>query len=1082
MPYMMRSKVKLLQLGKADQSLLTFIDNAMKVDERKAVIENHYSQDLSLLYILQDDFSRAKYYINNSMAMFMQNYSSIDALLHKSRLTKLQSLQTLTEIQEFLDFITNKHNLTSEKPLRKLIRTWTGRYPESKMDPMSIWDDIITNRCFFLDKIKERLSFVQADDSMDVDEEADVKIEVDGEEDVNMIIRDCKFNMKLKMVESASKQNNFSVSTKLLKELLRESKARDDWRVKWIHSYSRFRHRHSRNLERPEQIKTVIKNIPLLVETKVEYLNTHRDALREQNTLLGTTYHIIASALAKDPLSLQHLEEDHANEVIKLSEVTEANVEQVTIGLYRKAYKFLQSSAKKTEEEVQSLPEEHVETAGVIEAYMNLATFCDKRLREEEESDNIMNFPELQMFPACVVENMLKAMRYNSQEARLRFPRLLQIVELYPIETQDLMAREVSTIPCWQFIGWISQMMAVLDKREANVVQHIIEKIADSYPQAVIYPFMISSESFTFELSANGNKNREFVERLKAKLDKGGVIEKFIHSLEQLSNPDLLFMDWTSELRNLLGSKVKNKEFLKNKYNEMYSNLGSLQAPCIGKFKKCYVQIFSKAFDQHFGKDGSKLLVMDLNTFDGITKKILQSVSNCMKAPGNLKEYSPWMSEFKLEYLRNELEIPGQYDGKSKPLPEYHAQIAGFDERIKVMNSIRKPKRLIIRGNDEKEHPFLVKGGEDLRQDQRIEQLFDIMNIILSRDAACSQRNLQLKTYQVIPMTSRLGLIEWLDNTRVFKDFLLSNMTEDEQKRKPDPSQMYEEWLLKVSGSEPDHVKKYLLMNMKASRTETIQAFHQRERAVPQNLLRRAFTRMSTTPEAFLALRSHFASTHALMCVSHWILGIGDRHLSNFMINLETGGMVGIDFGHAFGSATQFLPIPELMPFRLTPQILNLMLPMKESGLIYITMVHGLRVFRLDPDLLLSTMDVFVKEPLLDWKNLQQKQLQKKGTWIKDVNTNEINWYPVQKVNCAKRKLEGANPSSITREELGLGHEKSMAYKSLIVIAKGDENYNVRARESDEGLSVERQVECLIDQATDPNILGRVWRGWEAWM
>lgn len=65
---------------------------------------------------------------------------------------------------------------------------------------------------------------------------------------------------------------------------------------------------------------------------------------------------------------------------------------------------------------------------------------------------------------------------------------------------------------------------------------------------------------------------------------------------------------------------------------------------------------------------------------------------------------------------------------------------------------------------------------------------------------------------------------------------------------------------------------------------------------------------------------------------------------------------------------------------------------------------------------------------------------------------------------------------------MGLGHEKSMAYKSLIVIAKGDENYNVRARESDEGLSVERQVECLIDQATDPNILGRVWRGWEAWM
>lgn len=64
---------------------------------------------------------------------------------------------------------------------------------------------------------------------------------------------------------------------------------------------------------------------------------------------------------------------------------------------------------------------------------------------------------------------------------------------------------------------------------------------------------------------------------------------------------------------------------------------------------------------------------------------------------------------------------------------------------------------------------------------------------------------------------------------------------------------------------------------------------------------------MCNSPEAFLSLRSHFISSHALLCVSHWILGIGDRHLSNFMINMETGGMIGIDFGHAFGSATQVI-------------------------------------------------------------------------------------------------------------------------------------------------------------------------------
>uniref|UniRef100_UPI00398F68DD DNA-dependent protein kinase catalytic subunit isoform X2 n=1 Tax=Pristiophorus japonicus TaxID=55135 RepID=UPI00398F68DD len=593
LPYMMRSKVKLLQLGEADQSLLTFIDNAMKVDQWKTVIETRYSQELSLLYILQDDFDRAKYYVNNSIQIFMQNYSSVDTLLHRSRLTKLQSLQTLTEIQDFLHFITKGFNLTSEVPLRKLIRTWTGRYPESKMDPMSVWDDIITNRCFFLDKIKERLSHVQANDSMEVDDEgADTKMDVDREEDdVNMVIRSCKFNMKLKMLESARKQNNFSVSTKLLKELLEESKTRDDWRVQWIHSYSRFSHKRSRSLEKADQIVTVMKTIPLLVEIEVAYLNTHRHALRDQNTLLGTTYYIMANALNKDPSSLQHIEEDRARGVIKLSGAAGDDIAQVVIGLYRKAHEYLQSAVEKAEEEVQSLSEEHVETVGVIEAYMKLANFCDKCLREEEESENIMNFSELQTFPACVVENMLKALKYNSREARLRFPRLLQIVELYPAETQDLMTREVSSIPCWQFIGWISQMMAVLDKKEANVVQHIIEEIADSYPQAIVYSFMISSENYTFEPSASGNRNKEFVERLKTKLDKGGVIENFIHSLEQLSNPDLLFKDWVNDFKNQLEKKVKNKDLLKNMYDEICLNLASLQAPGIGAFRTRYVQI-----------------------------------------------------------------------------------------------------------------------------------------------------------------------------------------------------------------------------------------------------------------------------------------------------------------------------------------------------------------------------------------------------------------------------------------------------------------------------------------------------------
>ena len=68
---------------------------------------------------------------------------------------------------------------------------------------------------------------------------------------------------------------------------------------------------------------------------------------------------------------------------------------------------------------------------------------------------------------------------------------------------------------------------------------------------------------------------------------------------------------------------------------------------------------------------------------------------------------------------------------------------------------------------------------------------------------------------------------------------------------------------------------------------------------------RRAYLRMSASSEAFFTLRSNFATSHAQVSVCQWVLGIGDRHLSNFMIDTRTGKMVGIDFGHAFGSASQ---------------------------------------------------------------------------------------------------------------------------------------------------------------------------------
>ena len=50
--------------------------------------------------------------------------------------------------------------------------------------------------------------------------------------------------------------------------------------------------------------------------------------------------------------------------------------------------------------------------------------------------------------------------------------------------------------------------------------------------------------------------------------------------------------------------------------------------------------------------------------------------------------------------------------------------------------------------------------------------------------------------------------------------------------------------------------------------------------------------------------------------------------------------------GHAFGTATQYLPIPELMPFRLTRQMIGVCRPHSTSGTLKHAMVYTLGALR----------------------------------------------------------------------------------------------------------------------------------------
>jgi DNA-dependent protein kinase catalytic subunit len=142
-------------------------------------------------------------------------------------------------------------------------------------------------------------------------------------------------------------------------------------------------------------------------------------------------------------------------------------------------------------------------------------------------------------------------------------------------------------------------------------------------------------------------------------------------------------------------------------------------------------------------------------------------------------------------------------------------------------------------------------------------------------------------------------------------------------------------------------------------------------------------------------------------------------------------------------------------------------------------------------------MDVFIKEPLLEWRDraIKSAKNQKHTRELSpdyayasaDTNSSSLNaptWYPAKKLAIASRKLKNHSPVQILCDELSLGHHDKPWFESVKKVICGTREHNIRAKIKDENLceSVAEQVDCLIDLATDPNILGRTWLGWSPWV
>lgn len=128
----------------------------------------------------------------------------------------------------------------------------------------------------------------------------------------------------------------------------------------------------------------------------------------------------------------------------------------------------------------------------------------------------------------------------------------------------------------------------------------------------------------------------------------------------------------------------------------------------------------------------------------------------------------------------------GQYD----PMVKLDDQpfIDGLDPVVEILPSKQFPRKLVIRSYD-KDFTFLLKGrqprylagandtewlkarlmslgNEDLRGDERIMQLYKLINTMLNHKHEAFSRNLHLLPYEVVPLSPSAGLLSWVSNTQ----------------------------------------------------------------------------------------------------------------------------------------------------------------------------------------------------------------------------------------------------------------------------------------------------------------------------
>ncbi|OIV92587.1 hypothetical protein TanjilG_07578 [Lupinus angustifolius] len=636
---------------------------------------------------------------------------------------------------------------------------------------------------------------------------------------------------------------------------------------------------------------------------------------------------------------------------------------------------------------------------------------------------------------------------------------------------------------------WLVVLPQIIARIHSNnhavreLIQSLLVRIGQNHPQALMYPLLVACKSISNLRKAAA---QEVVDKVRQR--SGVLVDQAQLVSKELIRVAILWHEtWHEALEEAsrLYFGEHNIEGMLKVLEPLHEMLeeGAMRNNVTIKeriFIEAYRQELLEAYEccvnyKRTGKDAELTQAWDIyyHVFRKIDKQ-LQSLTTL-----DLESVSPEL----LECRNLELAVPGTYRADAPVVT-----IASFARQLVVITSKQRPRKLTIHGSDGDDYAFLLKGHEDLRQDERVMQLFGLVNTLLENSRKTAEKDLSIERYAVIPLSPNSGLIEWVPNC----DTLHHLIREYRDARKITLNQEHKCML----SFAPDYDHLPLIAK--------VEVFEFALDNTEGNDLARVLWLKSRTSEIWLERRTNYTRSLAVMSMVGYLLGLGDRHPSNLMLHRFSGKILHIDFGDCFEASMNREKFPEKVPFRLTRMLEKAMEVSGIEGNFRSTCENVMQVLRTNKDSVMAMMEAFVHDPLINWRLFNFNEVPQMSMLTSNHVTPAVNTEESAQNREFPHPQRGARERELLQAVNQLGDANEVLNeRAVVVMARMSNKLTGRdfstssvpnsslqhavdhsslvsgdTREVDHALSVKLQVQKLIVQATSHENLCQNYVGW----